>query len=177
MLGRCLKDKSTDFKTVFTNNLPDSLWTLDSNLPNDKIMSGKTADSSSPLSSVDNGIQGKAVQLKGNVALRLSDYKDECLVNNSMALTVSLWLKYGNSTSENQTFFTLGKDTTTDGGDRLQISQPNKTLDEVGVLLNSDRGRLFLRFPCPWNIWSHIVVTWNSTESFVIYRWQLVLLV
>jgi len=68
--------------------------------------------------------------------------------------------------------FTSGADTTTPSGARLQISQPNTSREEIGVLLNTDRFKYFAVIQSPWNIWSHLVVTIDleNGPSTVIYR-------
>ncbi|KAK3736508.1 hypothetical protein QZH41_009397 [Actinostola sp. cb2023] len=118
-----------------------------------------------------NGVQGHALRMDGTTNVTLANYEGTCLFQNtSTGLTISLWMKYGNKTGgDSQTFFTLGDNA--DGGARLQIDQPNTTVEEVGVLSNVRGRRLFIRFSCPWNIWTHILVTWDGvTSSIIVYR-------
>lgn len=89
---------------------PDAYWNFDehSNILDVKTQRSVTVSSGSV--SVPNGISRKAVKLDGTSSVKLGDYAQTCIFDNSSAgLSVSLWIKYATKAgADSQTLFTIG---------------------------------------------------------------------
>ncbi|XP_048585051.1 uncharacterized protein LOC116619418 isoform X2 [Nematostella vectensis] len=115
------------------------------------------------------GLRGRALSLASSASLVFPSH--ECLLDPTSCTTgisVLFWFKYSERRmSELAVFFCSGSCQEDDLG--FKISHEPSKINELALQITQRAGRCTHRFACPLSIWSHVVVTWITGSSPVVY--------